>query len=73
MVIRLPQWMGFSNLNPNYMESLQVHQCIHLYQSIISYEAFKQKYFEEFHVFPDQAFWVAGLIKWISNVLSTSG
>ena len=76
MVIGLPQWMGFSNLNPNYMESLQVHISVATYinPDHPDYDAFKQKYFEEFHVIPDlQAFLGYDLIKWISNVLSTSG
>jgi len=76
IVIGLPQWLGFSNLNPNYMESLQVHISVATYinPDHPDYDAFNQKYFEEYHAIPDlQAFLGYDLIKWISHVLSTSG
>jgi hypothetical protein len=76
MVFGLPQWLNFSNLNPNYMESLSVHISVSTYidPDHPDYEKFKQKYFEHFHVIPDlQAFLGYDLIKWISNVLVKGG
>lgn len=76
MVFGLPQWLNFSNLNPNYMESLSVHVSVSTYidPSHPDYEKFRQEYFDHFHVVPDlQAFLGYDLIKWISNVLVKSG
>jgi ABC-type branched-subunit amino acid transport system substrate-binding protein len=76
MVFGMPQWLSFSNLNPNYMESLSVHISVSTYidPDHPQYDAFKQKYFNRFHVIPDlQAYLGYDLIKWLSTTLVTAG
>jgi hypothetical protein len=76
IVFGLPQWLGFSNLNPNYMESLSVHISVSTYidPTHPDYTVFKQKYFEKFHTIPDlQAFLGYDLITWIAHGLMASG
>lgn len=75
-VFGLPQWLSYSNLNPNYMESLGVHISVSTYidPDHPDYDAFKKKYFDRFHVIPDlQAFLGYDLIKWMSTVLISAG
>jgi len=75
-VFGLPQWLSYSNINPNYMESLSVHISVSTYidPHHEAYATFKQKYFDQFHTIPDlQAFLGYDLIKWLSNALVTSG
>ena len=76
MVFGLPQWLGFSNLNPNYMESMSVHISVSTFinPDHEQYDSFRQKYFNRYHTIPDlQAFLGYDLIKWISDALIKSG
>ncbi len=76
MVFGMPQWLGFANLNPNYLESLSVHISVSTYidPSQPDYNSFREKYFDRYHTVPDlQAFLGYDLIKWISNTLVNSG
>jgi len=76
MVFGLPQWLSYSNLNPNYLESLSVHISVSTFidPDHPEYDTFKKNYFDRYHVIPDlQAFLGYDLIKWLSNVLVKSG
>lgn len=76
MVIGLPQWLGFSNLNANYLESLSVHLSVSTFMDIDApaYASFRHRFFSNYHTVPDlQAFLGYDLIKWISSMLMKGG
>lgn len=76
IVFGLPQWIGYTNLNANYMESLSLHLSI---SSFIDtdhpeYISFRSDFFRKFHTIPDlQAFLGYDLIKWIAYGLTQKG
>jgi hypothetical protein len=76
MVVGFPQWMGFSNLNANYMESLSVHLSVSTFTDIDhpDYEGFRSKFYNRFHISPEiHAFLGYDLMKWIASTLKKGG
>ncbi len=76
MVIGMPQWLGFTNLNPNYLESLRVHLSVSTFIDTESpaYTDFRNHFFEAYHTVPDlQAFLGYDLVRWITHCLSRGG
>ena len=76
IVFGLPQWTGFNNLNPNYMESLSVHISSSTYVDVShpSYQDFRERFYEQFHTLPDQqAFIGYDLLKWLGRTLTNDG
>lgn len=76
MVIGLPQWLGFSNLNANYLESLSVHLSVSTFMDVDApaYASFRHRFFTHYHTVPDlQAFLGYDLIRWITSMLMKGG
>ena len=76
VVFGLPQWTGFTNLNPNYMESLSLHLSSSSFLDVTHpmYEVFRQKFFDEFHTTPDlHAFLGYDLLLWVAGTLAEKG
>lgn len=76
IVFGLPQWIGFSNLNPNYMESLSLHLSISSFIDISSpgYASFRSRFFHTYHTVPDlNAFLGYDLMKWVATRLVAAG
>lgn len=76
IVFGLPQWVGYSNLNGNYMESLSLHLSISSFIDIASpdYATFRANFLKQFHTVPDlNAFLGYDLMMWLADRLSTSG
>jgi hypothetical protein len=76
IVFGLPQWIGYTNLNANYMESLSLHLSISSFidTSHPSYTSFRTKFFRKFHAIPDlQAFLGYDMVRWIANRLTQKG
>lgn len=76
IVFGLPQWIGFSNLNPNYMESLSLHLSISSFIDIASpgYQSFRNRFFHTYHTVPDlNAFLGYDLMKWMASSLTSGG
>jgi hypothetical protein len=75
-VIGLPQWIGFGNLNSNYMESLSVHLTISTFLDVNhpEYKSFRNRFFERYHTDPDlQAFLGYDLMRWVAMTLQKGG
>jgi hypothetical protein len=75
-VFGLPQWVGFSNLNSNYMENLSVHLTISTFLDTghPDYKAFRSRFFDHYHTDPDlQAFLGYDLVKWMASTLRQGG
>lgn len=76
IVVGMPQWLGFSNLSSNYMESLSVHASVATFTdtSHKSYEDFRKKFFSAYHIVPDlQAFLGYDLMQWVTSHLMQGG
>jgi hypothetical protein len=76
IVFGLPQWVGYSNLNGNYMESLSLHLSISSFIDIASpeYATFRANFLSRFHTVPDlNAFLGYDLMMWLADKLSTGG
>ncbi len=76
IVFGLPQWTGFSNLNPNYMESLSVHISSSTFIDVDHpfYRQFRNRYYHEFHTLPDpQAYIGYDLLHWLGKTLTEDG
>lgn len=76
IVFGMPQWMGFANINSNYLENLHAHISIATYIDVTQpdYQSFKLRFTEQYHTIPDlQAFLGYDLIKWIAHTLLTEG
>lgn len=76
IVFGLPQWVGFTNLNPNYMESLSLHLSISSFIDVSSpgYAAFRNRFFHIYHTVPDlNAFMGYDLMKWMATRLASEG
>lgn len=76
IVFGLPQWIGYSNLNANYMESLSLHLSISFFIDIASqdYATFRANFLRRFHTVPDlNAFLGYDLMMWLADKLSTGG
>jgi len=76
IVFGLPQWTGFSNLNPNYMESLSVHISSSTFINVDHpfYRQFRNRYYHEFHTLPDpQAYMGYDLLHWLGKTLTEDG
>jgi hypothetical protein len=75
-VVGLPQWIGFSNLNSNYMENLSVHLSISTFLDVDhpQYKSFRGRFFDRYHTDPDlQAFLGYDLMKWIASTVKKGG
>ena len=76
IVFGLPQWVGFNNLNPNYMESLSLHLSISAFIDVASqdYTYFRNSFLKTFHTIPDlNAFLGYDLMMWLAGSLSREG
>lgn len=76
IVIGLPQWLGYTNLNPNYLESLSVHLSISSFIDTAhpKYSSFKSTFFRQNHFVPDlNAFQGYDLVFWLVHQLKRSG
>ncbi len=76
IVFGLPQWTGFTNLNPNYMESLSLHISSTTFVDVDHpfYHDFRERFYNEFHTLPDQqAFIGYDLLHWIGKTLAQDG
>lgn len=76
IVFGLPQWVGYSNLNANYMESLSLHLSISSFIDIASpdYKSFKAGFYRKFRTIPDlNAFLGYDLMMWLANRLVNYG
>lgn len=76
IVFGLPQWTGFNNLNPNYMESLAVHISSPTFVDVEHpfYHEFRERFFDVYHTLPDQqAFIGYDLMHWIGKTLAQEG
>ena len=76
IVFGLPQWVGYSNLNANYMASLSLHLSISSFIDIASpdYAKFRANFLRRFHTVPDlNAFLGYDLMMWLADKLSTGG
>ena len=76
IVFGLPQWVGFSNLNANYMESLSLHLSISTFIDIGSpdYASFRSAFLRKFYTIPDlNAFLGYDLMMWLAGSLSKAG
>ena len=76
IVFGMPQWIGFTNLTSNYMESLSLHLSISAFTDISqpAYQAFRNRFFQTFHMVPDlNAFLGYDLMKWLAPALAREG
>ncbi len=76
IVFGLPQWTGFSNLNPNYMESLSVHisSPTHVNTDHSTYRSFRDKFYRAYFTMPDsQAYLGYDLLMWLAHSLEEGG
>ncbi len=76
IVFGLPQWTSFTNLNPNYMESLSLHISSTAFVDVDHpfYHDFRERFYNEFHTVPDQqAFIGYDLLHWIGKTLAQDG
>ena len=76
IVFGLPQWVGYTNLNANYMESLSLHLSISSFIDVASpdYQSFKAGFYSKFHTIPDlNAFLGYDLMMWLAKSLSDYG
>jgi hypothetical protein len=76
IVFGLPQWMSFTTLNPNYMESLSVHISVSSFINVDhpDYMEFRKNFYDRFHTIPDlQAFLGYDLIKWLVTTMTKYG
>lgn len=76
IVFGLPQWVGYTNLNANYMESLSLHLSISSFIDVASpdYHYFKAGFYRKFHTIPDlNAFLGYDLMLWLAKSLSDHG
>ncbi len=76
IVFGLPQWVGYTNLNANYMESLSLHLSISTFLDIASpdYHSFKAGFYQKFHTIPDlNAFLGYDLMMWLAKSLTDHG
>ncbi len=76
IVFGLPQWVGFTNLNPNYMESLHLHLSVtdFIDRAHPGYEPFRQKFFDKYHVVPDiNAYMGFDFMEWMARTVSEKG
>ena len=76
IIFGLPQWLGFSNLNPNYLESLSAHLSMSSFIDVNHprYAAFRNRFFQTYHYVPDlNAYQGYDLVIWMANQLKTAG
>jgi hypothetical protein len=76
IVFGLPQWVGYTNLNANYMESLSLHLSISTFIDVASteYQSFKAGFYRKFHTIPDlNAFLGYDLMMWLAKSLADHG
>jgi hypothetical protein len=76
IVFGMPQWVGYTNLNANYMESLSLHLSISSFVDVASpgYAAFKAGFYNRFHAIPDlNAFLGYDLMMWLGGSLVKGG
>jgi len=76
IVFGLPQWSGFTNLNPNYMESLSVHISSTTFIDVghPAYQTFRNRFYNEYHTLPDaQAYLGYDLMHWVGKTLTERG
>lgn len=76
IVFGLPQWTSFNSLNPNYMESMNVHisSPTYLNTNNSSYRSFRDKFFKTYFALPDNmAYQGYDLLMWVAKRLMESG
>jgi hypothetical protein len=76
IVFGMPQWVGYANLNANYMESLSLHLSISSFVDVASpeYAAFRAGFYNRFHAIPDlNAFLGYDLMMWLGGSLVKGG
>ena len=76
IVFGLPQWVSYSNLNANYMESLSLHLSISSFIDIASpaYASFRAAFLRKYYTIPDlNAFLGYDLMMWLASSLSKAG
>ncbi|MDZ4747800.1 MAG: hypothetical protein SH808_04890 [Saprospiraceae bacterium] len=76
IVFGLPQWVGYNNLNANYMESLSLHLSISSFIDVASpdYQYFKASFYRKFHTIPDlNASLGYDLMMWLAKSLTDHG
>lgn len=76
IVFGLPQWVGYTNLNANYMESLSLHLSVSTFLDVASpdYQSFKAGFYQKFHTIPDlNAFLGYDLMMWLAKSLTDHG
>jgi hypothetical protein len=76
IVFGLPQWVGYTNLNATYMESLSLHLSISSFIDVASpeYASFRAGFFKRFHTIPDlNAFLGYDLMMWLAGSLARGG
>ncbi len=76
IVFGLPQWVGFTKLNPNYLESLHLHLSISSFVDVdhLDYKGFRKRFYKKFHVVPDiNAFMGYDFMVWMTDAISKEG
>ncbi len=76
IVFGLPQWVSYSNLNSNYMESLSLYLSMSSFIDVSSpdYANFRTRFFKQYHIIPDlNAFLGYDLMMWLADRLSDYG
>lgn len=76
IVFGLPQWTGFNDLNPNYMESLSLHisSPTHINTKHSSYRNFRNKFYHQYFTMPDQqAYQGYDLLMWLAKTIVKNG
>jgi hypothetical protein len=76
IVFGMPQWVGYTNLNANYMESLSLHLSISSFIDVASpaYPSFRARFYKRFHAIPDlNAFLGYDLMMWLAGSLTNGG
>jgi ABC-type branched-subunit amino acid transport system substrate-binding protein len=76
IVFGLPQWTGFNDLNPNYMESLSVHISSPTYSNTghPAYKNFRNKFYAAYFTMPDNnAYQGYDLLMWVARNLVKGG
>ena len=68
--------MGFTNLNPNYLESLNLHLSISNFIDVDhpDYDRFRNRFFQAYHVVPDiNAYMGYDFMAWLATTVSKEG
>jgi hypothetical protein len=76
IIFGLPQWLGYTNLNPNYLESLSAHLSMSSFidEHHPKYDWFRTKFFNTYHYVPDlNAYQGYDMVLWLAHQLKAAG